>query len=186
MRVIAGKARGCKLNSVNLPSARPTLDRVKESIFSTIQFDLKNKVCLDAFSCTGSLGIEAISRGAVSVDFCEKDKKTYLVLLDNLKKTKFTNASNAYNVDVFDFILSSDRRYDFVFADPPYHQGFIEKLFDSLLTNKSLNDGAIIVCEHEKSIGFDDYIIAGLKSKLSFRKRKDFSDTSVSYLVYSE
>ncbi len=186
MRVIAGKARGTKLNSIDLPSARPTLDRVKESIFSTIQFDLKNKICLDAFSCTGSLGIEAISRGALSVDFCEKDKKTYLVLLENLKKTKFFDVSNTYNVDVFDYILRSDNSYDFVFADPPYHKGLIVKLFDSFLLNNSLNDGAMIVCEHEKSFSLEDYEIANVKSKLSLKKRKDFSDTSVSYFIFTK
>ncbi len=179
MRVIAGKARGTKLQSIDLPSARPTLDRVKESIFSTIQYDLKNKICLDAFACSGSLGIEALSRGALKVDFCERDKQTYRILKDNIKKTRLLESATCYNMDIFDFLIESHTSYDFVFLDPPYNQGFILKMIDILLSENSLNKGATIVAEHEKSIKFDEY--SDDKHGLCFIKRKDFSDTSVTY-----
>ncbi len=186
MRVIAGKARGTKLKTTDLPTSRPTLDRVKESIFSTIQYDLKNKCCLDAFACTGSLGIEALSRGSIGVDFCEKDKKTFAVLKENLNKTRLIELANCYNADVFDFIETCNKKYDFVFLDPPYNKGFIEKIIEKLFKHDCLNNHAIIVCEHEKITKYNDYTIEKNDKKLVFLKQKDFSDTIVSYFKVEE
>ncbi len=186
MRVIAGKARGTKLKTTDLPSSRPTLDRVKESIFSTIQYDLKNAYCLDAFACTGSLGIEALSRGCYKVDFCEKDKNTFQVLQENLQKTRLIDAANCYNTDVFDFIERCNQKYDFVFLDPPYNKGFITKIIEDLFKYNCLNNQAIIVCEHEKTSEFNDYKLENNRQKLNFLKQKNFSDTIVSYFKVEE
>ncbi len=186
MRVIAGKARGTKLKMTDLPSARPTLDRVKESIFSTIQYNLKGTYCLDAFACTGSLGIEALSRGCLAVDFCEKDKKTFTVLKDNLSKTRLLDCANCFHTDVFDFIKTCNKKYDFVFLDPPYNKGLLEKIIDKLFTYDCLSDKAIIVCEHEKTTKYNDYKIENDNKKLVFFKQKDFSDTIVSYFKVEE
>lgn len=182
MRVIAGRARGTKLKSIDLPAARPTLDRVKESIFSSIQFDLKNAVCLDAFACTGALGIEALSRGASKLVSCERDKRTFQVLKENLQKTRMLQDTRLYNGDVFDYLSQCDLQFDFVFADPPYHRGLLPELFSSLLDYDCLKLGSVLVCEHEKELDFSGYRMERKKMALECLKQKDFSDTRVSYL----
>lgn len=181
MRVIAGRARGTKLKSIDLPTARPTLDRVKESIFSSIQFDLKNALCLDAFACSGALGIEALSRGAAKLVSCERDKRTFQVLKENMQKTRMLEDALLYNGDVFDYLSQCKLQFDFVFADPPYHKGFIPELFSSLLDHGCLKPGSVLVCEHEKELDLSGYRRERGDLILEWFKQKDFSDTRVSY-----
>ncbi len=186
MRVIAGKARGTKLISeFKDKSARPTLDRVKESIFSTIQFDLKDAICLDAFACSGALGIEALSRGAKQVDFCEINKHTYKVLINNLSKSKLLEHSKLYNGDILEFLPTVDYKYDFVFLDPPYNKNLIYKFISHAIKFKILSDNSLIVAEHEKDYDMSDLNIE-FKDRVNCIKRKDFSTTAVSYIKVEE
>lgn len=181
MRVIAGKARGTKLKSVDLPSARPTLDRVKESIFGSIQYELRSALCLDAFACSGALGIEALSRGAQFVDFCEIDTKTFAVLRENLVKCSMIESAALHKMDVFSFLKNCGKKYRFVFADPPYRQSLLPRLIEALLENSCLHQGAMIVAEHEKSLCFEGYRKEASLLTVDFVKEKRFSDTSVTY-----
>ncbi|HRT82268.1 MAG TPA: 16S rRNA (guanine(966)-N(2))-methyltransferase RsmD, partial [Oscillospiraceae bacterium] len=99
MRVITGFARGRKLKALDGESVRPTGDRVKEAVFSIIQFELEGRSFLDLFAGSGQMGIEALSRGAASCVFVEKDKDAYSVIKDNLAHTKLEESAKVLNTD---------------------------------------------------------------------------------------
>jgi 16S rRNA (guanine966-N2)-methyltransferase len=138
MRVIAGSAGGLRL-AVPKRGVRPTMDRIKAAIFSSLGDAIARARVLDLFAGSGALGIEALSRGAYSVVFVEEDRQSIEVIERNLSKTKFK--ARIRHRDVFDFLrnCSGIARFDIIFADPPYEktesgQQFTEKL----LVNESL------------------------------------------------
>ena len=154
MRVITGKARGVRLNGFEGQDIRPTTDRVKEAIFSAIQFDIRGRNVLDMFSGTGQLGIEALSRGAAHCTFVDNDKNSLKLIKSNLEKVKFEK--NTYSViegDSFGFVERTDRTFDIVLADPPYRMGLIEKTM--LAVRDRLSENALVVCEHEREAEFE-------------------------------
>ena len=120
MRIIAGRAGGLKLKSLKGRDVRPTLDRVKESMFNIIAFDLPGAEVLDLFSGFGSLGIEALSRGAAKSDFVEINKAHLKVIEQNLKKAKLFDLAKLYNQDVYLYLKNCSQKYDIIFMDPPY------------------------------------------------------------------
>lgn len=122
MRIIAGKAKGVSLK-VPREVSRPTTDRVRESIFGILQERLEGAKVLDLFAGSGALGMEALSRGAASCDFVEKDRGAARVLSENLKKTRLSGGS-VHHREVEAFLSSSPGGYDLIFADPPYASAF--------------------------------------------------------------
>lgn len=153
LRVIAGSAKGTKLESLDGSKTRPTLDRVKESLFGGIQYELRGARCLDAFAGSGQLGIEALSRGASYVDFCEIERDAFKILKHNVEKCGFTCKSGLWNSSVFKHLEGSViEPYDFVFLDPPYGKNLIVKMLEVLQFSGVLGAKATIVCEVEKSL----------------------------------
>lgn len=153
MRVISGKYKGKKLKCLEGLKTRPTLDRVKESLFNIIQFEIEGKCVLDLFAGSGQLGIECLSRGALKADFCEADKNAYAVLKANL-----TNIENAYtyNLDYKNFLLFHNKdNYDIIFIDPPFGEDLYSDAIVKALT--VLNDGGQIICESGLDHSFDNY-----------------------------
>jgi len=146
MRVISGKYKGRKLN-YEILGTRPTMDRVKESLFAIIQDYIKESVVLDLFAGSGSLGIEALSNGASKCYFVDYNIKAINVIKEN---TKGINNCVIINEDYIRFLNKIDVKFDIVFLDPPYHENMIEKAIDLLLSNNLLNDNALIICEYEK------------------------------------
>ena len=104
MRVISGNLRGTKLYTLEGQNTRPTLDRVKESLFNIINFEIKDSIFLDLFAGSGAIGIEAASRGASKVIMCEKSKEAANIINKNLEKTKLINQVKLYNMDFKDMI----------------------------------------------------------------------------------
>lgn len=145
MQVSAGKYKGIKLKTLEGESTRPTLSRIKEAMFNILQFEIANKVVLDLFSGSGSLGIEALSRGAKKVYFNDKSKEACNVINSNLKLLKDDNYE-LDNLDAFTYLKTKEVNYDVVILDPPYDFKEYEKLFK--LLEKRLNDNAIVVIEH--------------------------------------
>ena len=147
MRVISGKLKGRKIEGFDLDGTRPTMERVKESLFAMIQDKLDGAVVLDLFAGSGNLGIEAISQGA---------KKA--VLVDNIKAIKVIEKNvNNLNIEPFAFIVHSDYikaiekykdiKFDIIFLDPPYKTDFIGKSIKKITEYDMLSDSGIIVCE---------------------------------------
>ena len=145
MRVVAGRYRGKKLKEFDIETTRPTLDRVKESIFNLIQFDVPDSVVLDLFSGTGALGIEAISRGAEKVIMVDSNKLAINVIKQNL-----VGIEGCYEVvqqDYETFLKTTDIKFDIVLLDPPYATEFGINAINLLIERNLLNDKAIIIFE---------------------------------------
>ena len=150
MRVISGKARGKKLNSLQGLETRPTLDRVKEAVFNIIQFNLKDSNVLDLFSGSGALGIEALSRGAKKAFFCDNSKKAIEVIKSNIQATKLIDESRIINkdyIDAIDQLKIDDEKFDIIFLDPPYKSDYAIKAIKNILENKLLAEDGIIIVE---------------------------------------
>lgn len=179
MRVIAGKARGTKLFTLEGAHTRPTLDRLKEVMFSIIQYELKGKRVLDAFAGSGALGIEALSRGAGYADFCEKDAGAFQIVKNNIMKTRFSTQSALHRQDVLDFLKKAVLPYDVVFLDPPYEKGLVNLTLRLLLKNRLLNSGALVLVESERDLDLSSFAHA-----LHLRKKKDYSNCSLSFFDY--
>lgn len=156
MRVITGTQRGKKLKTLEGMDVRPTSDKVKEAIFSIIQFDIATASVLDLFAGSGQLGIEALSRGASHCVFVDKSRDAIAVVRENVANTGFTKESRILNMDSLDYLKTAKSGLDIAFLDPPYRNGLCQKALP-LLCSK-MNDGGIVVCEHEKEETLPDEI----------------------------
>lgn len=145
MRVIAGEQKGRRLVTPEGLHTRPTSDKVKEALFSIIQFDLADACFLDLFSGSGQMGIEALSRGAKRSVFVDMDKKAIDCINKNLKETGYTNKSYVHYGDVGGFLMSTKEKFDIVFLDPPYREDLINPIFEKV--TEVCKKNAIIICE---------------------------------------
>jgi 16S rRNA (guanine966-N2)-methyltransferase len=132
MRVIAGSAGGVRL-AVPKHGVRPTMDRVKAAIFSSLGEMIIGARVLDLFAGTGGLGIEALSRGASSVIFVENDRRSAEAIAENLARTKLEG--RVHREDVFDYLRQQSKieRFQVIFADPPYEKGKYEETYTEML-----------------------------------------------------
>lgn len=154
MRVITGQARGMKLVTLEGDDVRPTTDMVKEAIFSIIQFDVPGAAVLDLFAGSGQLGIEALSRDAAACTFIDRSKASADVVRQNLEHCRLADKARVENTDSINFLKLTPHKYDIVLLDPPYRQGLLSKALP--LLERVLNDGAVVVCEHEKEFSPDE------------------------------
>ncbi len=120
MRIISGKARGTKLYTLDSNITRPTLDRVKESVFNIIQNNIIESVFVDLFSGSGAIGLEAASRGAKKVILCEKDKNAANIIKKNIEKTHLNENTILYNMNYEKMIEELNEKIDIIYIDPPY------------------------------------------------------------------
>lgn len=148
MRVIAGKAKGIVLKTPDGMSTRPTADRVKEALFSIIQFDLPGAVVLDLFGGTGQLGIEAISRGAKSAVFVDEAEKACRLIKENLKRAKMENEGTVVRGDYLSYLGRCREKFNIIFLDPPYAEVFLENALNKISEIDILQTGGIIVAEY--------------------------------------
>ena len=157
MRVISGKARGIVLKTPDGMRTRPTADRVKEAMFSIIQFDLPGAKVLDLFGGTGQLGIEALSRGAKSATFVDFQDAACKLIQENLRRTKLETDAKVIRADYMDFLNRTRDPFDIVFLDPPYAEVFLENALKKLTEIDILQSGGIIVAERpvEKELSLE-------------------------------
>ena len=150
MRIISGKYKGREIKGYNIDGTRPTMDRVKESLFASIQDYVKGSVCLDLFAGSGGLGIEALSEGALSCYFVDNNKIVIDTLKQNLTKLKVEEEYFLIKKDYVEALKTFDIKFDIIFLDPPYHLNMMNNAIDLIIKNNLLNDGGIIVCEYEE------------------------------------
>lgn len=161
MRVITGKARGVQLKTPEGMLTRPTADRVKEALFSIINFDLPGSVVLDLFAGTGQLGIEALSRGAKSAVFVDAREDACKIIRENLRRTKLDNQAKVVRSDYLDFLRRSKEKFDIILLDPPYAEVFLETALKTIAEIDILQSGGIIITERplgkELLLDFDGF-----------------------------
>ena len=147
MRVITGSARGIRLQTLEGMDVRPTTDRVKEGMFSAIQFEIPGSRVLDLFAGSGQLGIEALSRGARQAVFVDQSRASLEVVKENLKKCRFTDNCELHQKTAEQYIQTAKGTFDIIFLDPPYRMDILNEIIPQLLP--VLSPGGRIVAEHE-------------------------------------
>lgn len=187
MRVIAGTARGTRLGALKGASIRPTLDRVKESFFNKVGQTLEGVVFLDLFAGTGSMGIEALSRGAEKVVFVENNHRAHSLIYSNLEKCHF-GPSTIDSREKNWVLLKSDAlhalpilrergyRFDIVYVDPPFADGLYEGCLEALSRSGLLTESSLVVAEHHlKNVLQEKY------DKLTLQSERKLGDSCLSY-----
>lgn len=171
MRVIAGKAKGHPLVAPDGMNTRPVTDKIKEALFSSWQLQIVGANFLDLFAGSGSMGIEAISRGAEKAVFVEKDRRAVDIIKKNLKTCKFTDGYTVYKDDVFHRIESlktADERFDIIYLDPPFT---VDEIFiavmEALSDGQLLTENGIVVIRTKKEKEMPDEI--GKLKKYKFK-----------------
>jgi len=156
MRVITGEARGRRLKEPAGMDIRPTTDKVKESMFNIIQFDIEGRNVLDLFGGSGQLGIEALSRGAESAVFVDNSQAALKLIAENLKTVGLEDRARVVKCDAISF-LSSAGKYGLILLDPPYNTDLIDRAIQTIIRFDKLKENGIIVCESkvEKNIHVD-------------------------------
>ncbi len=146
MRVITGSARGRRLLTLEGVDVRPTTDRTKEAMFSSIQFEIEGTKVLDLFAGSGQLGIEALSRGAECAVFIDKNKQAIDVIKKNLQTTSLAKQAIILNTDAQTYLTTTKEKFSFVFIDPPYSTGILQEILP--LAEKVVSEGGAMICEH--------------------------------------
>ena len=148
MRIISGKSKGTKLYTLEGMNTRPTLDRVKESIFNIMQGEIEDAKVLDLFAGSGAIGLEFLSRGAQSAVLCDKEKSAIEIIKKNVQKTHMEDKAQILNAD---FETGLDRlknqQFDIVYLDPPYATDYIVKSIRKILEMKMIKQESIIIVE---------------------------------------
>ena len=147
MRVISGRAKGVVLKTPDGMQTRPTADRVKEALFSILQFELPGTKVLDLFGGTGQLGIEALSRGAKSAVFVDAADAPCRLIRENLRRAKMESEARVVRADYLKFLSQCREKFDIIFLDPPYAEVFLENAIKKISEIDILQSGGIIVSE---------------------------------------
>ena len=146
MRIITGKARGFRLTTLpGEDTTRPTTERVKESVFSMLQFEIEGRTVLDLFAGSGQMGLEALSRGAAFAVFVDSSKEACEVVKSNARGAKLEGVMRIANTNAEAFCQCSSERFDIAFLDPPYRAGLLPALLPQVLSR--MKEGGAVVCE---------------------------------------
>lgn len=152
IRIIGGDWRGRKLPVLDSEGLRPTSDRVRETLFNWLQFDIAGARCLDLFAGTGALGLEALSRGAAEVVFVEYSSKVADQLRLNLETLNADSRAKVFQADALTWLENgSSEVFDMIFLDPPFHKGLLPEVLEKLFTNGYIDASTFLYIEQEKA-----------------------------------
>jgi len=174
VQIIAGTHKG-RIIDVPKYSVRPTMDRVRESLFAIIRDEIEGADVLDLFAGSGSLGLEALSEGATWCDFVEKSFKVGKVLQKNIQSLGFDDVTCIHLSSAMSYLKNCKKVYDLIFFDPPYKQEVAEKVIEAIYINRILNDDGLIIAETRKRediTRFSEYIV----------KEKIYGETKITIL----
>jgi 16S rRNA (guanine966-N2)-methyltransferase len=177
LRIIAGKWRGRKIHFPDVETLRPTPDRIRETVFNWLQNDIGDAYCLDLFSGSGALGLEAASRGASHVDLIELDSKAVNQLKENCQQLS-AEQCQVVQSSAQSFLAATIQQYDIVFIDPPFQADFWSEVADLLVQNNALKDNARIYLECPRKQDFP-----ALPAQWQLLKEKTAGD--VRYCLFS-
>lgn len=173
MRVISGKYKSKKIDGFDIDGTRPTMDRVKESLFGIIQNNIKNSICLDLFAGSGSLGIEALSNGADKCYFVDNSNDILKILTKNLEEIENSIIIKNDYITALDYFKKNNIKFDIIFLDPPYKLNLINSCINYINKNELLNDNGIIVCEYE---------LEEIKTNMEILKSKSYGSKNIMIL----
>jgi len=183
MRVVSGIAKGHKLRSLQGLATRPTTDKVKESLFNIIASIVPGAYVLDLFAGTGSLGIEALSRGSEFAVFVDKNPAAVKVIKENLIHTKLGDHAHVFCADYNRYIhhiYDNERKFDIIFLDPPYCKDFIIPALEGISTKQLLARDGMIVIERDKEDNIPEKVL-----DLSVIRNKDYGRTVLTFMKQS-
>lgn len=177
MRVISGTARGTHLEAPEGDSTRPTTDRIKETLFNMISFDMPQCELLDLFSGSGAISIECLSRGGSRAVLVEKDKKAIEIIKKNLDRTHLKDKAVIIEMDVINALDNLEgNKFDIVFMDPPYSLANIEIILQKIVNNDFLAENGYIILERSTNT------IVKLPQNLVLWKEKKYKTTTLSFI----
>lgn len=185
MRIITGSAKGIQLKTPTGLSTRPTTDRVKESLFGILGYLVEDARVLDVFAGTGNLSLESLSRGASSAVAIDKSANCQRIIRENAVKTRLDDRITVLKGDGLRYLAqyaSEGRQFDLIFADPPYEQGFVEKVVTLVDASDVLADGGVLIVEHSKKEMIDEASL----TKLEIRRQERYGETVVSFLMHKK
>ncbi len=148
MRIVGGKYKHRVLTEFKGKDVRPTSDMAREAIFNILQFKIIDKTFLDLFCGTGAMGIEALSRGAKSVHFNDADRKSIALLKENLNKLKVDEEYSISNLDGITLLKNTDKKFDFIYLDPPYNTDLGVSALE--VVSNALSDNGLVIFEDQK------------------------------------
>lgn len=183
MRIISGTMRGTKLFTLEGLNTRPTLDRVKEALFSKINYDLEDSIVLDLFSGCGALALESISRGAKKAYLCDSSRDAIKIINQNVQKTKTEEKTILLTCDykkALENFMENNVTFDIVFLDPPYKTDFAEIATKIIIENNMLKENGFIVLETDDK----EKVISNLDTNII--KIKDIKKYGRVYLLFLE
>lgn len=181
MRIITGRAKGCKLKAPKGLLTRPTADRVKESLFNILGNSVFDTKVLDLFAGSGNLGLEALSRGARCATFIDQNAESISVIKENVIHTKLAESAEILKNDVFSALCKLDklnRTFNLIFCDPPYDQGLIEKILEKLDQLSLVEKEGIVIVEHSRNDRID-FVLKNLELKRS----QCYGTTVISFFI---
>lgn len=178
MRIISGRARGTKLYTLEGTLTRPTLDRVKESIFNIIQNEIPGSIFLDLFSGSGAIGLEAVSRGAQKAILCDKSKEAMKIIKKNIEKTHFSEQVETYNIDFEEMLKKLKEPIDIIYIDPPYDTDYLIKSLQILQKSEFVSEETKIILETDNENRILKYI-----EDLEF-EIKDKRKYGIAYIIF--
>lgn len=161
MRIITGSARGINLKTLEGEDTRPTPERVKEAVFSYIQFDIAGKTVLDLFAGSGQMGLEALSRGAEKATLVDASRDAANIITENAKKTKLYPKTNVLCMDWKAYIRAAGGRssFDYIYLDPPYAMRLLPEILAALCDADMINTGGMVICEDEKPLDIEENVM---------------------------
>ena len=183
LRIIGGTARGIRIKAPDTDKTRPTLDRVKESVFNILMPYIADTNVLDLFSGSGNLGIETLSRGASKCVFVDQSKFCTNIICENLKKVKFTDRASVLNMTAeraISILAGKGEKFDIIFWDPPYNMNFLVKTLQMLDDFDIISKDGIIACEHQE----DEIAPIELGRLIKFKFRS-YGDTVYSFYEFT-
>lgn len=181
MRVIGGQFRSRRLFEVESADTRETKDRVKESIFNSIQSHLYDAMVLDLFAGSGSLGIEAMSRNAAHTTFVDSQMGAIRTIQKNVSLFNIENRVDIHHNDAFQFLQQTTKTYDIILLDPPYHLKIINEIVSQIAMHQLLRDDGVIVCLYSKN----DELLTENHGIISY-KTKTMGITKITYMKWGE
>lgn len=178
IRIIGGTHRGRKLPVINADGLRPTTDRMKETLFNWLMIDVREAICIDCFAGAGSLGFEALSRGAKQVTFIELDRQAAMQLSNNASLLKYqADQAVIMHANALSSISRFDNAVDIIFIDPPFNQDLVQPCVDIIESNKLVKSGSKIYIE--KEVSSKNLLIPN-----NWRQIKEKSTQQVNALLY--